>query len=326
MRRRQFLRLLGGTAAWPLAARAQQSAMPVIGLLSSRSSATDAPLIAVMRQGLNETGLVEGRNFTFDYRSAAGQYDRLASLAADLVHRQVALIVAIGGETAASAAKGATATIPIVFVGGADPVRTGIVSSLHRPGGNITGVSAFQVELEPKKLELLRELRPNAARIAVLVNPNTQYAENQVNDLKAAARSVGQEIDLLQASTIRDIDAAFKRIAQMCAEALLVATDPFFFTRATQLVVLATRHAIPTLYHRREFVVIGGLISYGTNTEDTYRLLGVYAGRVLKGEKPGDLPIQLPTKYELVVNLATARALDLDVPATLLARADEVIE
>jgi len=326
MRRRQFLRLLGGTAAWPLAARAQQSAMPVIGLLSSRSSATDAPLIAVMRQGLNETGLVEGRNFTFDYRSAAGQYDRLASLAADLVHRQVALIVAIGGETAASAAKGATATIPIVFVGGADPVRTGIVSSLHRPGGNITGVSAFQVELEPKKLELLRELRPNAARIAVLVNPNTQYAENQVNDLKAAARSVGQEIDLLQASTIRDIDAAFKRIAQMCAEALLVATDPFFFTRATQLVVLATRHAIPTLYHRREFVVIGGLISYGTNTEDTYRLLGVYAGRVLKGEKPGDLPIQLPTKYELVVNLATARALDLDVPATLIARADEVIE
>jgi len=326
MRRRQFLRLLGGTAAWPLAARAQQSAMPVIGLLSSRSSATDAPLIAVMRQGLNETGLVEGRNFTFDYRSAAGQYDRLASLAADLVHRQVALIVAIGGETAASAAKGATATIPIVFVGGADPVRTGIVSSLHRPGGNITGVSAFQVELEPKKLELLRELRPNAARIAVLVNPNTQYAENQVNDLKAAARSVGQEIDLLQASTIRDIDAAFKRIAQMRAEALLVATDPFFFTRATQLVVLATRHAIPTLYHRREFVVIGGLISYGTNTEDAYRLLGVYAGRVLKGEKPGDLPIQLPTKYELVVNLATARALDLDVPATLLARADEVIE
>ena len=326
MRRRQFLRLLGGTAAWPLAARAQQSAMPVIGLLSSRSSATDAPLIAVMRQGLNETGLVEGRNFTFDYRSAAGQYDRLASLAADLVHRQVALIVAIGGETAASAAKGATATIPIVFVGGADPVRTGIVSSLHRPGGNITGVSAFQVELEPKKLELLRELRPNAARIAVLVNPNTQYAENQVNDLKAAARSVGQEIDLLQASTIRDIDAAFKRIAQMRAEALLVATDPFFFTRATQLVVLATRHAIPTLYHRREFVVIGGLISYGTNTEDTYRLLGVYAGRVLKGEKPSDLPIQLPTKYELVVNLATARALDLDVPATLLARADEVIE
>ena len=326
MRRRQFLRLLGGTAAWPLAARAQQSAMPVIGLLSSRSSATDAPLIAVMRQGLNETGLVEGRNFTFDYRSAAGQYDRLASLAADLVHRQVALIVAIGGETAASAAKGATATIPIVFVGGADPVRTGIVSSLHRPGGNITGVSAFQVELEPKKLELLRELRPNAARIAVLVNPNTQYAENQVNDLKAAARSVGQEIDLLQASTIRDIDAAFKRIAQMRTDALLVATDPFFFTRATQLVVLATRHAIPTLYHRREFVVIGGLISYGTNTEDLYRLLGIYAGRVLKGEKPGDLPIQLPTKYELVVNLATARALDLDVPATLLARADEVIE
>ena len=327
MKRREFITLVGGAvAAWPLAARAQRPAMPVIGLLSSRSPATDAPLIAVMRGGLNESGLVEGRNFTMDYRSAEGQYDRLASLAADLVHRKVAVIVAIGGEVAALAAKSATATIPIVFVGGTDPVRSGIVTSLHRPGGNITGVSAFQSELEPKKLELLRELRPNAATIAALVNPKLIPAEMQVSDIKAAARSMGQQIDLLPASTIREIDAAFTRLAQMRADALLIATDPFFFTRAAQLVVLATRHAIPTLYHRREFVAIGGLMSYGSNTEEVYRALGVYAGRVLKGEKPGDLPIQLPTKFELVINLSTAKALGIDVPPTLLARADEVIE
>ena len=327
IRRREFLLLGGGAAAWPLAARAQQAGkLPVIGLLSSRSPATDVPLITVMREGLNETGLVEGRNFTTDYRSAEGQYDRLASLAADLVHRQVTVIVAIGGEPAALAAKTATATVPIVFAGGTDPVRSGIVANLNRPGGNITGVSAFQIELEPKKLGLLRELRPNTATIAVLVNPNFAYAEMQVNDIKAAARSVGQQIDLLSASTIREIDAAFTRLAQMRADALLIATDPFFFTRAAQLVVLATRHAIPTLYHRREFVTIGGLISYGSNTEEVYRALGVYAGRVLKGEKPGDLPIQLPTKFELVINLSTAKALGIDVPATLLARADEVIE
>jgi putative ABC transport system substrate-binding protein len=325
--RRKFLATLGAAAAWPLAARAQQAGkLPVIGLLSSRSPATDVPLITVMREGLNETGLVEGRNFTTDYRSAEGQYDRLASLAADLVHRQVTVIVAIGGEPAALAAKTATATVPIVFAGGTDPVRSGIVANLNRPGGNITGVSAFQIELEPKKLGLLRELRPNTATIAVLVNPNFAYAEMQVNDIKAAARSVGQQIDLLSASTIREIDAAFTRLAQMRADALLIATDPFFFTRAAQLVVLATRHAIPTLYHRREFVTIGGLISYGSNTEEVYRALGVYAGRVLKGEKPGDLPIQLPTKFELVINLSTAKALGIDVPATLLARADEVIE
>ena len=324
--RRELLAALGGAAAsCPLAARAQQRALPLIGLLSSRSPAVDAPLIALIRQGLNETGFVEGQNVALDYRGAEGQYDRLAGLAADLARQQVAVIITLGGDAPALAAKAGTATIPIVFATGSDPVRTGLVTNLHRPGGNITGVSTFLAETEPK-LELLRELRPNAARIAVLVNPNAQYAENQVNDLKAAGRSVGQEIDLLQASTIRDIDAAFKRIAQMRAEALLVATDPFFFTRATQLVVLATRHAIPTLYHRREFVVIGGLISYGTNTEDAYRLLGVYAGRVLKGEKPGDLPIQLPTKFELVINLSTAKALGIDVPATLLARADEVIE
>jgi putative tryptophan/tyrosine transport system substrate-binding protein len=328
MRRRAFITLLGSAAAaWPVAARAQSAGkLPVVGLLSARSPATDAPLIAVMREGLNQTGLVEGRNFTTDYRSAEGQFDRLASLAADLVHRQVTVIVAIGGEPAALAAKMATATIPIVFVGGTDPVRSGIVTNLNRPGGNMTGVSAFHVELEPKKLELLRELRPNAATIAVLVNPNLNFAKTQVNDIEAAARSVGQQIDLLTASTIREIDAAFTRLAEMRADALLIATDAFFFTRAAQLVVLSARHAMPTLYHRREFVAIGGLISYGSNTEDIYRLLGVYAGRVLKGEKPGDLPIQLPTKFELVINLSTAKALGLQVPDKLLATADEVIE
>ena len=217
-------------------------------------------------------------------------------------------------------------SIPIVFGGGTDPVRSGIVTSLHRPGGNITGVSAFQIELEPKKLELLRELWPNAGRIAVLINPSTAFFEMQVNDIKAAAHSVAQHLDLLQASTSREIDAAFQQLAKMHAEALLVATDPFFFTRAAQLVVLTARHAIPTLYFRREFVAIGGLISYGSNGEDTYRALGLYAGRILKGEKPADLPIQLPTKFELVINLATAQALGLDVPPSLLARADEVIE
>jgi putative tryptophan/tyrosine transport system substrate-binding protein len=327
MKRREFITLLGGAAAWPIAARAQQAGkLPVVGLLSSRSPATDAPLIVVMREGLSETGLVEGRDFTTDYRSAEGQYERLASLAADLVHRQVTVIVAIGGEVAALAAKTATATIPIVFVGGTDPVRNGIVTNLSRPGGNITGVSSFQSELEPKKLELLRELRPNAATIAVLVNPNITYAETLVNDIKAAGRSLGQQIDLLTASTIREIDAAFTRLVEMRADALLIATDPFFFDRAAQLVVLSTRHAIPTLYQRREFVAIGGLISYGSKTEEVYHLLGVYAGRILKGEKPGDLPIQLPTKFELVINLSTAKALGIDVPPTLLARADEVIE
>ena len=247
-------------------------------------------------------------------------------LAADLVRRQVAVIVTIGGEHPALAAKAATATIPIVFAGGTDPIRIGLVTSLHRPGGNITGASTFIVEIEPKRLELLGELRPHATTTAVLVNPNNPHAEIQVSDIQTAARNVGQEITILNASTIRDIDAAFARLAQMRADALLVAADPFFFNRAAQLVVLAARHAIPTLYSRREFAAAGGLMSYGSNSNDSYRLLGVYAARILKGEKPGDLPIQRPTKFELVINLSTAKALGLDMPATLLARADEVIE
>jgi putative ABC transport system substrate-binding protein len=325
--RREFISLLGGAAAaWPLAARAQQPTMPVVGVLSPRSPAVDAPLNALIRQGLNDTGFFEGRNVTLDYRWADGQYDRLAALAADLVHRQVAVIVATGGEISALAAKTATATIPIVSLSGSDPVRSGLVPSLNRPGGNITGVSSFIFDLEPKRLGLLRELRPNATTIAVLVNPSSPNAEMQVNDIQTAARSVGQHIDILNAGTIREIDAAFARLAQMRADALLVAADPIFFNRASQLVVLATRHAIPALYSRREFVAVGGLMSYGAIADENYRTAGVYAGRILKGEKPGDLPIQQATKFELVINLSTARALGLEIPETVLARADEVIE
>jgi putative ABC transport system substrate-binding protein len=238
----------------------------------------------------------------------------------------VAVIVTIGGEPSALAAKAATATIPIVFVGGADPIRSGLVTSLSRPDGNLTGVSTFIAEMEPKRLGLLRELRPHATTTAFLVNPKYFQSEIQASEVQTAARSVGQQIEILKASTIRDIDTAFATLAQMRADALLVAGDPFFFNRAAQLVVLTARHAIPTLYSRREFPAAGGLISYGPNQDDSYRLLGVYAARILKGEKPGDLPIQLPTKFELVINLSTANALGLEIPPTLLARADEVIE
>jgi putative ABC transport system substrate-binding protein len=326
MRRREFIAVLGGAAvAWPLAARAQQP-MPAIGLLSARSPAVDAPLISVIRRGFSDSGFIEGRNVTFDYRSADGQYDRLTGLAADLVRRHVAVIVTMGGDPSALAAKAATATIPIVVIVGNDPVRSGLIASLHRPGGNVTGVGTFLAEIESKRLGLLRELRSNATTIVVLVNPNVSFADAQINDIRAAARSVGQDITILSASTIGEIDAAFSKLVQMRADALQVATDPFFFTRATQLVVLAARHAIPTLYSRREIAAAGGLMSYGSNTEESYRLAGVYAGRILKGEKAGDLPFQQSTKFELVINLSTARALGLDVPASVLTRADEVIE
>jgi putative ABC transport system substrate-binding protein len=312
---------------WPLAARAQQRAFPVVGLLSALSPDVDTPLIAVIRQGLNEIGFVEGQNIALDYRWADGQYDRLVGLAADLVRQQVAVIVTMGGDTTALAAKAATATIPIVFAGGADPLRMGLVTSLHRPGGNITGVSTLLVEMEAKRLGLLRELRPRATTTAVLMNPgNIPQAEIQVSDIQTAAHSIGEEITVLNASTIRDIDQAFAKLVQMHADALLVAADPFFFTRAAQLVVLAARHVIPTVYFRREFTVAGGLMSYGVSQTDVYRLLGVYAARILKGEKPGDLPIQLPTKYELVINVSTARVLGVEIPPALLARADELIE
>jgi putative ABC transport system substrate-binding protein len=328
MRRRAFIKLLGGAAAaWSLAARAQQRAIPVIGVLSSRSLAVDTSLIPIIREGLNEAGFVEGQNVALAYRSADGQYDRLSALAADLVRQQVAVMLAIGGDASGLAAKSASATIPIVFAAGADPVRSGLVTNLRHPGGNITGVSTFIVEMEPKRLGLVRELRPDATTIAILVNPaNIPQVEFQVSDVQTAASSIGQEINILKASNIRGIDATFAMLAQMRAQALLVATDPFFFTRATQLAVLAARHAIPTLYSRREFATAGGLMSYGPNIQESYRQLGVYAARILKGEKAGDLPVQLPTKFELVINLSTANALGLEVPPMLLARADEVIE
>jgi putative tryptophan/tyrosine transport system substrate-binding protein len=326
MRRREFITLLGGAAAWPMAARGQQLSTPVIGILSSRSQATDALLLAVIRQGLNDTGFVEGRNVSIEYRWAEGKYERLGALAADLVGRKVAVIVTIGGDVAALAAKAATSTLPVVFTAATDPIRSGLVSSLHRPGGNLTGTSGFQVELEAKRLGLVRELRPDATTIGVLVNPNVAYIESQLNDIRSSAASIEREIAIVKAGTIAEIDAAFAILRQMRVDALSVAVDPFFFDRASQIVVLASRHAVPALYFRREFAAIGGLMSYGSNAEESYRTLGVYAGRILKGEKPGDLPIQLPAKFELVINLSTARALALDVPATLLARADEVIE
>ena len=328
MRRRDFIKAIAGSGAvWPLAVRAQQRALPTIGLLSSRSPAVDAHLIALIRQGLNETGFVEGQNVAIDYRWAEGQYDRLAGLAADLARQQVAVIVTLGGDTSALAAKAGTATIPIVFATGSDPVRTGLVNNLHRPGGNITGVSTLLAETEAKRLELLHELRPHAMTTAVLVNPGaTPRAEFQLDDIQAAARNAGRDINILNASTIRDIDAAFAKLVQMRADAMLVTTDAFFFTHAPQLVVLAARHAIPTVYFRREFAAAGGLMSYAANPDESYRLLGAYAARILKGEKPGDLPIQRSTKFELVINVSTARALGLEIPPTLLARADEVIE
>ena len=327
MRRRDFIKVITGSAVvWPLAARAQQRAFPVVGLLSGRSPAVDTPLIAVIRQGLNEAGFVEGQNVALDYRWADGQYDRLAGLAADLVRQQVAVIVTLGGEITALAAKATTATIPIVFVGGTDPLRSGLVTSLQRPGGNITGVITLLVETEAKRLGLLRELRPHSTTTAVLMNPGNIFAEIQVSDFQTAAHSIGQEITVLNAGTIREIDQAFAKLVQMHADALLVASDPFLFARAAQLVVLAARHVIPTAYSRREFTIAGGLMSYGANQTDAYRLLGVYAARILKGEKPGDLPIQLPTKYELVINVSTARVLGVEIPPTLLARADELIE
>jgi putative ABC transport system substrate-binding protein len=327
MKRREFITLIGGAAvAWPLTAHAQQQQLPVIGILSSRSRATDALLLAVIRQGLNDTGFVEGRNVSIEYRWAEGNYNQLAALAADLVGRKVAVIVTIGGDVAALAAKAATATLPVVFTVATDPVHSGLVSNLHRPGGNLTGHSAALTEMERKRLGLLRELRPDATSIGVLVNPNVAYIDAQLNDIRSSAASIGREIVILNASTIAEIDAAFATLRQMRAEAFSVTVDPFFFDRASQIVVLATRHAVPALYFRREFAAVGGLMSYGSNAAEGYRVLGVYAGRILKGEKPGDLPIQLPTKFELVINLSTARALALEVPPSLLARADEVIE
>ena len=326
MKRREFIALFGSAAAaWPLAAYAQQPAMPVIGVLSTRAPGADPHLLTALHRGLKEAGFVDGQNLRIDYRFAENQYDRLPTLAADLVGRRVVVIVSMG-TPAAPAAKAATATIPVVFGVGDDPVQLGLIASLARPGGNLTGITTLSGELGSKRLELLRELVPTAALVGVLVNPTNVNAEAVLKDLQTAARAMGLQIHLLQASTEHEIEAAFASLLEARAGGLMVGTDPFFNSRSEQLARLALRHAVPTVYQFREFAAAGGLMSYGGSITEVYRLAGIYVGRMLKGEKPGDLPVQQSTKVELIINLQTAKVLSLDVPPTLLARADEVIE
>ena len=325
MNRRHVLSLLGGAAGWPLAARAQQ-AMPVIGALIPESRDKQTPRFRSFHEGLNETGFAEGRNVAIEYRFADGQDERWPALAADLVRRQVTVIASLGGIRTARAAKGATTTIPIVVQGGFDPVETGIVASLGRPGGNITGVSTLNTQLGPKRLELLHELVPAAKIVALLVNPANPEADLQSKDLQAAARVFGVEVRVLNATTERDFDAVFASVAEMRAGGLLISNSSPFNGRADQLGALAARHAVPTIFQSPEFAAAGGLVSYGASTADAWRLTGVYTGRVLKGDKPADLPVQQVSKVEMIINLKTAKALGINIPLPLLGRADEVIE
>jgi putative tryptophan/tyrosine transport system substrate-binding protein len=326
--RREFITLIcGAAAAWPFVARAQQKAMPVIGFLGVSSPGPTASYVAAFRQGLSETGYVEGQNVVIEYRWAEGHYDRLPALAADLVGRKVDVIAASGGIASALAAKTATSTIPIVFTSVGDPVGAGLVASLARPGGNLTGVSILTSELTSKLLELLSELVPQARVIALLVNPNNPvFIELVIRDMQVAARAKGVQLPILKASTESEIDAAFASLVQRQAGALIVGADPFFYIRRGQFVALASRHAVPAIHFAREFVVAGGLISYGPSVAAASRQAGVYVGKILNGAKPADLPIQRPTTIELVINLKTANVLGLTVPQSLLARADEVIE
>ena len=327
MRRRDFITLLGSAAvAWPLAARAQQPAMPVVGYLHSGSSAPYAHLVAAFRQSLNEAGYIEGQNVAIEYRWAEGRYDRLPALAADLVSRHVALIVAQGGDPPVLAAKSATTTIPVVFTISSDPVKLGIVGSLNRPSGNITGFWGYTSLLGTKRLELMRQLLPGNASIAVLVNPDNPNADIDVMELQNAARTLGQSISFVRARTETEIDAVFATFGERRSAALLVNTDPFFLARRDQFVSLAALNAVPAIYAQREFVAAGGLISYGASLADGYRQVGIYAGRILRGAKPADLPVIQPTKFELAINQKTAKALGLTIPDKLLALADEVIE
>jgi putative ABC transport system substrate-binding protein len=330
MRRREFIMLLGGaaaTTALPLMARAQQSAVPVLGVLGIGPLGSDATSMMGLRRGLNEQGFVEGRNVTIETRSTpAADYDHLVALASDLVRHPAAVLIATGSAGVAKAAKAATASIPIVFANGSDPVKVGLVASMNSPGGNATGVSFFTSTLGPKRLELLRELVPQATTIAFLVNPTNPVTEGDTKDMEAAAQSVGQRIIVVTASNGNEIDAALATASRERVGALLVNVDAFFSSRRHQLAALAARYRIPASYNNSQYVRAGGLMSYGDDRLDSYRHVGVYAGRILKGEKPADLPVLQPTKYELVINLKTAKALGLEVPPMLLARADEVIE
>ena len=327
LNRRESIALVGGAAAWPLVAHAQQTAMPVIGFLGTISPDRWASRLHAFRQGLSETGYVEGRNVGIEYRWAEGQNDRLPAVAADLVRRQVRVIATPESTPAAFAAKAATTTIPIVFSVGVDPVAVGLVASLNRPGGNLTGVTNLNAEILPKRLELMHELVPTATTIALLVNPsNPLVAETESRDAQTAARTLGLQLHVLHASTDRDFDTVFASLAQMRAVALVINTDVFFNSRSEQLAALALRHTVPAIFQYREFVASGGLMSYGTSTTDVFHQVGIYTSRLLRGESPADLPVQQVTKIELIINLKTARTLGLTVPLSLLGRADEVIE
>ncbi len=325
MQRRQFIKLLSGVAAWPFAVRAQQPAMPVVGYLSSGSRAGDAFRMAGFRQGLNETGYIDGRNVKIEYRWAENQLDRLAELATDLIRHPVG-VIALGSTAAVRVAKAATTTIPIVFVMGGDPVKLGVVTSLNRPGGNLTGVSYLSLNLLAKRFEVLHETIPDAASIGYLLNPTNANVDANSRDVQAVAESLGQKLIMVEASTESELEAAFAAFVQAQVGALFVDDDPFFNSRPAQLVALAARYVIPAIYPLREYAAAGGLMSYGTSLADSYRQAGVYVGRILKGEKPADLPVAQATKIELIINLRTAKALGIKLPLSLLARADEVIE
>jgi len=328
MRRREFIAIFGGAAAtWPLAARAQQPSLPVIGFLSNESFNERQHQIAAFRNGLNDAGYVEGRNVAFEFRSAEHYLDPLAPMIADLIsNRRVAMIVASGSPAVALAAKAATATIPILFATGGDPVKLGLVASFNRPGGNVTGVNLFNADLVAKQIELLHELVPQAAAISVLSNPDNPNAETETRQAQAAARALGVEVHILSATKENEFDSAFVTLVQQRPSALLVSVDAFFVNQRAQLVALAARHSIPAMYNYSEFALAGGLMSYGNSITDAYRQNGIYAGQILKGEKPADLPVVQPTKFELGINLKTAQALGLDIPPTLLVLADEVIQ
>jgi len=326
VKRREVIALIGGAAVWPLTARAQQQTMPVIGLLDTGSVDSNTRFLRPFREGLRQVGYFEGQNVAIEYRWAEGQYDRLPDLAADLVQRKVTVIAIPSSTPAAVAAKNATTTIPIVFGIGGDPVGLGLVTSLSRPGGNATGINFLINELAAKRLELFHELVPTASRVAVLANPNQVLRSSDIRDVEAAARAIGVQIQVFSASTTDEVDVAFAAILRERMHALFTIPDAFLGTRRVQLATLAARHVLPTAYPLRDYVEAGGLMSYGTSLADAQRHVGIYTGRVLKGEKPADLPVTQPTKFELVINRSTAKALDLEVPPTLLARADEVIE